>query len=66
LAANYNDGPVFIRTARPDVPILFKNDHHFQIGKSLLIKSSPNDKLIVIAAAVTTHEAIKAWNKLSD
>lgn len=26
LAANYNNGPVFIRTARPDVSILFKND----------------------------------------
>lgn len=33
LAANYNDGPVFIRTSRPDVPILFSNDEPFAIGK---------------------------------
>lgn len=26
LAANYNEGPAFIRTARPDVSLLFKND----------------------------------------
>lgn len=34
LAANYNEGPAFIRTARPDVSLLFKNDETFQLGKS--------------------------------
>lgn len=33
LAANYNDGPVFIRTSRPEVPILFPNDEPFELGK---------------------------------
>ena len=33
LAANYNDGPSFIRTSRPDVPILYKNDESFELGK---------------------------------
>jgi transketolase len=33
LAANYNDGPAFIRTSRPDTPILFKNDEPFELGK---------------------------------
>jgi len=66
LAANYNNGPVFIRTARPDVPIIYKNDEHFEVGKSKLIKSLPNDKVIVIAAGVTTHETLKAWAKLNE
>lgn len=35
LAANYNDGPVFIRTSRPDVPIIFNNDEPFAIGKCI-------------------------------
>lgn len=35
LAANYNDGPVFIRTSRPDVPILYANDEPFAIGKCM-------------------------------
>lgn len=33
LAANYNDGPAFIRTSRPEVPILFSNDEPFALGK---------------------------------
>lgn len=66
LAANYNDGPVFIRTSRPEVPILFANDEPFELGKSKLIKSSADDKLIVITIAVTVHEALKAWAKLKE
>jgi hypothetical protein len=31
----------------------------FDVGK--VLKSSENDKLIVIAASVTTHEALKAY-----
>ena len=34
LAANYQGGPSFIRTARPDVPVLFPNDEPFELGKS--------------------------------
>lgn len=34
LAANYQDGPSFVRTARPDVPILFPNNEPFELGKS--------------------------------
>jgi len=26
LAANYNEGPSFIRTGRPDVPVLYDNN----------------------------------------
>lgn len=33
LAGNYNDGPAFIRTARPDVPILYPNNEVFELGK---------------------------------
>jgi transketolase len=33
LAANYNGGPAFIRTARPDVPVIFNNDEPFALGK---------------------------------
>ncbi len=31
-----------------------------------VLKSSANDKLLIIAAAVTTQEALKAWVKLND
>lgn len=26
IVANYNDGPAFIRTSRPDVPVIYAND----------------------------------------
>ena len=35
LAANYNDGPAFIRTARMDVPIIYANEEEFQLGKCI-------------------------------
>ena len=36
LAANYK-GPVFIRTSRPECPLLYADDEVFEIGKSNLI-----------------------------
>jgi transketolase len=33
LAANYNEGPSFIRTARPDVAVIFENNEPFELGK---------------------------------
>ena len=29
LVANYNDGPSFIRTSRPDVEVIYANDEKF-------------------------------------
>ena len=33
LASNY-DGVVYIRTSRPDVPLLYSNQEHFALGES--------------------------------
>lgn len=33
LVANYNDGPAFIRTSRPDVALLYPNEESFELGK---------------------------------
>ena len=30
------------------------------------MKSSEEDKLVVIAAAISTHEAVKAWAQLKE
>jgi transketolase C-terminal domain/subunit len=40
LAANYNDGPSFIRTGRPDVPVLFDNNEPFELGKLKVVRKS--------------------------
>lgn len=72
LAANYNEGPVFIRTARPEVAVLFDNDEPFELGKCTFIfievktvKQSANDQAVIIGASVTTHQAIKAADILA-
>lgn len=64
LAAN-TKGICFIRTSRPNTPILYKNDEVLQIGKAKVLKKSVNDKVLVIGAGVTLHEAIAAANELS-
>jgi transketolase len=33
LVANYHDGPTFIRTTRPDLPVLYPNSEPFHLGK---------------------------------
>ncbi|XP_064473208.1 transketolase-like isoform X2 [Ornithodoros turicata] len=59
LAANYR-GITFIRTSRPETPILYKNDEHFEIGKAKVVLQSHNDKVLIISSGVTLHEAVKA------
>lgn len=48
LVANYDDGPAFIRTSRPDVAVLYPNNEPFELGKcnfnvnlGKVVKSSP-------------------------
>lgn len=43
LAANY-DGAVYIRTSRPNFPILYKNDEVFQIGKAKVRRKEREEK----------------------
>ncbi|XP_021922518.1 transketolase-like protein 2 isoform X2 [Zootermopsis nevadensis] len=64
LAAN-TKGICFIRTSRPNTAILYKNDEVLQIGKAKVLKKTENDKVLVIGAGVTLHEAITAANELA-
>ncbi|KAL5014443.1 hypothetical protein ScPMuIL_008713 [Solemya velum] len=64
LAAN-TKGICFIRTSRPNVPILYKNDEPFEVGKGKVIRKSDKDKVTVIGCCVTLVEAQKAADKLA-
>ncbi|PNF28878.1 Transketolase [Cryptotermes secundus] len=64
LAAN-TKGICFIRTSRPNTPVLYKNDEVLQIGKAKILKKSGSDKVLIIGAGVTLHEAITAANELA-
>lgn len=63
LAAN-TKGICFIRTSRPANDVLYENDEIFEVGKAKILKESNEDKVLVIAAGVTLHEALKAAEEL--
>lgn len=64
LAANYQ-GMTFIRTSRPNSEVIYDNDEVFEIGKANVVRSSPNDKVTVVAACVTLTEAMAAADELA-
>lgn len=63
LAAN-TQGICFIRTSRPNTPVIYANDEPFAIGKAKVIKKSASDVAVVISAGVTLYEALKAAETL--
>lgn len=62
--ANYNSGISYLRTTRADTPVLYDNDEKFPIGGCKLIKSSGADSALIVAAGITVHEALKAYDRL--
>jgi len=62
-AAKHN-GIVYIRTTRKDTPIIYDKDEEFIIGGSKVLRKSNSDFVTVIAAGVTLHEALNAYEEL--
>ncbi len=64
LAAN-TKGVCYIRTSRPNTPVIYANDESFEVGKAKVVtQTSANDICTIVAGGVTLHEAIKAANAL--
>ncbi|MBS3148852.1 transketolase [Candidatus Woesearchaeota archaeon] len=59
-----HDGLSYLRTSRPKTPVLYSSKEQFTIGGSKTLKSSLSDSAVVIAAGVTVHEALKAYDEL--
>ncbi|RKU08913.1 transketolase [Candidatus Poribacteria bacterium] len=59
-----HQGIVYLRTSRPKTPILYDADESFSIGGSKIVQQSNEDKVTVVAAGVTIHEALKAYETL--
>jgi transketolase len=57
-------GIQFLRTSRPKTPIIYGNDEQFPIGGAKIVRQGGGDKVTVIGAGVTLHEAIKAADAL--
>src|SRR5881275_39099 len=59
-----HDGIVYMRTTREKTPVIYSPDEEFEIGGSKVVRSSDNDRLTVVAAGITLHETLKAYDQL--
>src|SRR5207302_6360336 len=57
------DGISYIRTLRPNTPVIYDSDEDFEIGGSRTLREG--DDVAIVAAGVTVHEALKAAETLA-
>jgi transketolase len=57
-------GICFLRTSRPKTPVVYGNDEPFPIGGAKVLRQNAGDKVTVVGAGVTLHEALKAAEAL--
>src|SRR5262249_40031545 len=57
-------GISYLRTTREKTPVLYPAGEPFPVGGSKVIKESAKDRVAVVAAGVTVHEALKAAERL--
>ena len=60
------DGIVYMRTTRANTPVLYDATDEFPIGGSRVVRGGgAGDRVTVVAAGITLHEAIKAADALA-
>jgi transketolase len=59
-------GIVFLRTLRPNTPVLYEPDEEFAVGGSRVLRSSDDDDVTIVGTGVTVHEALKAAEVLGE
>jgi transketolase len=57
-------GIVYIRTTRSPTPLLYSARDSFRIGGSSVLRENGADRATVIAAGITVHEALVAYEEL--
>ncbi len=60
-----HEGIVYIRTSRPKTTNLYDATDSFPIGGSKVVRESADDKVTIVTAGVTLHEALKAHEILA-
>jgi transketolase len=58
------EGISYLRTTREKTPVLYGADDSFPVGGSKPVRHSDRDQAAVIAAGITVHEALKAYDRL--
>ena len=59
-------GICYLRTSRPKTHVIYNNDEAFPIGGAKVVRQSGQDKVTVVGAGVTLHEALKAADALKN
>ena len=57
-------GISFLRTTREKTPVIYPPGETFPVGGSKVVRQSDRDQVAVIAAGITLHEALKAYEAL--
>lgn len=57
-------GMVYIRLSRPATPVIYANDEEFPLGGSKALRTSAADAATIVAAGVTLHESLAAYEEL--
>ena len=58
-------GICFMRTTRQDLPRLYETGEEFSIGGSKTLRHSDDDRVTLVGAGITLHEALKAADTLA-
>ena len=59
------EGISYIRTTREKLPVIYQPTDTFAVGGSKTLKTSAADKLAIVAAGITVHEALHAAEQLA-
>ncbi|CAM5249634.1 Transketolase OS=Streptomyces tendae OX=1932 GN=GUR47_01295 PE=4 SV=1 [Streptomyces tendae] len=59
------EGIRYLRTSRGESKVIYGPDEEFPVGGSKVLRSSDADRLTVVAAGVTLHEALAAADALA-
>jgi transketolase len=58
------NGISYLRTTREKTPIIYPPGEQFPVGGSKVVRRSDKDAATVVAAGITLHEALKAYDQL--
>lgn len=58
-------GISYIRTTRSDTPVLYGTSEKFPIGGCKVLKKRSTDAVTIVAAGITLHEALRAYDLLT-
>lgn len=59
-----HSGISYLRTLRSKTPVMYQCNDEFSIGGSKVLRESKEDLLTIVAAGITVHEALKAYEEL--